>query len=263
METIKQSFAKNFLPVFIFSLIMGAVSSVLGLLGTLGSLASLIALPPMYIGFYSFLFKRMEDENPDISSIFNFYKSGQTFGKSFLMYNLGGLVLGAIIMVVVLSMITSILVTLSTVGTSAKLPGGTVGALLIVALLLVIAAIFFNLMPYLYAYNKNIEVGWSLKTSFKLGAKYIYVFLGINILFGILSIIVAFISLGVTSLNALAEFARTVSETRDYTPSTGFLSTIIGWVISAGSKWATFTAAYMIFQREGIQRENLDDMYRY
>lgn len=258
METIKQSFAKNFLPVFIFSLIMGAVSSVLGLMGTLGSLASLIALPPLYIGFYSFLFKRMEDENPDISSIFNFYKSGQTFGKSFLMYNLGGLILGAVIVVVALSMITSILVSLST-GSNV---GGTLSALLIAVLLIVIAAVFFTLMPYLYAYNKIIEVGWSLKTSFKLGAKYIYVFLGINILFGILSIAVALISLGITSLNAFTEFARTVSETRS-TPSTGFLSTVIGWVITAGSKWATFTAAYMIFQREDIQRENLDDMYRY
>lgn len=256
METIKQSFAKNFLPVFIFSLIMGAVSAVLGLLGALGSLASLIALPPLYIGFYSFLFKRMEDENPDISSIFNFYKSGQTFGKSFLMYNLGGLILGAVIIVVVLSMITSILVSLST-GANA---GGTLGALFILALLIIIAAIFFTLMPYLYAYNKIIEVGWSLKTSFKLGAKYIYIFLGINLLFGILNIVISFISFGVTSLNALTEFVRTVSETRS-TPSTGFLSTLIGWVISAGSKWATFTAAYMIFQREDIQRENLGDMY--
>lgn len=258
METIKQSFAKNFLPIFIFSLIMGAVSAVLGLLGMLGSLITLIALPPLYIGFYSFLFNRMEDENPDISSIFNFYKSGQTFGKSFLMYNLGGLILGAIIIVVMLSMITSILMSLST-GSNV---GGTIGMVFVMVLLIVIAAIFFTLMPYLYAYNKIIEVGWSLKTSFKLGAKYLYIFLGINILFGILNIIVAFISLGVTSLNALTEFIRTVNETRS-TPSTGFLSTVIGWVINAGSKWATFTAAYMIFQREGIQRENLDDMYRY
>lgn len=258
METIKESFAKTFLPVFIFSLIMGAVSAVLDLLGFFGSLVTLIALPPLYIGFYSFLFNRMEDENPEISSIFNFYKSGQTFGKSFLMYNLGGLILGAVIIVVILSMITSILVSLST-GTNA---GGTLGALFILALLIIIVAIFFRLMPYLYAYNKIIEVGWSLKTSFKLSAKYIYIFLGIDLLFCILSILLAFISLGVTSFNALVELARTVSETRE-TPSTGFLSTVIGWVISAGSKWATFTAAYMIFQREGIQRENLDDMYRY
>lgn len=258
METIKQSFAKNFLPVFIFSLVMGAVSAVLGVLGTFGSLVNFIAVPPLYIGFYSFLFKRMEDENPDISSIFNFYQSGQTFGKSFLMYNLGGLILGALIIVVMFSMITSILMSLST-GSNA---GGTIITLLVLVVLFVIAAIFFTLMPYLYAYNKIIEVGWSLKTSFKLGAKYIYVFLGINLLFGILGIIVAFISLGITSLNALTEFVRTVSETRS-APSTGFLSTVIGWVITAGSKWATFTAAYMIFRREDIQRENLDDMYRY
>lgn len=258
METIERSFAKNFLPVFIFSLITGLVSSLLGVLGMLGSLINLIALPPLYIGFYSFLFNRMEDRNPEISSIFNFYKSGQTFGKSFLMCNLGGLILGAVIIAVTLSMITSILVSLST-GTNA---GGTIGGLLIFGLLMVIAAIFFTLMPYLYAYNKIIEVGWSLKTSFKLGAKYIYIFLGINILFGILSIVIALISLGITSLNAFVEFARNVSETRS-TPSTGFLSTIIGWVITAGSKWATFTAAYMIFQREDIQRDNLDDMYRY
>ena len=256
METIKKSFAKNFLPVLIFSVIMGLVSALLDVLGFLGSLITLIALPPLYIGFYSFLFNRMEDENPDISSIFNFYKSGQTFGKSFLMFNLGGLILGALIIVITLSMITSIIVSLS-IG---EISGGTIGALFILALLLVIGAIFFNLMPYLYAYNKIIGVGWSLKTSFKLGAKYIYIFLGINLLFGILSIVISFISLGVTSLNALAEFVRTVSETRS-TPSTGFLSTIISWVISAGSKWATFTAAYMIFQRENIQRENLGDMY--
>lgn len=256
METIKQSFAKTFLPVLIFSVITGLVSALLGALGGLGSLISLIALPPLYIGFYSFLFNRMEDKNPEISSIFNFYKSGQTFGKSFLMYNLGGLIIGAVLIVVVLSMVTSILVSLST---GANM-GGTVGAVLVLVLLIVIAAIFFTLMPYLYAYNKIIEVGWAVKTSFKLGAKYIYIFLGISLLFGILNMIVSFISLGVTSLNALAEFVRTVSETRS-TPSAGFLSTLIGWVITAGSKWATFTAAYMIFEREGIQRENLGDMY--
>ncbi|MDE5993338.1 MAG: hypothetical protein K2G87_09865 [Oscillospiraceae bacterium] len=257
METIKKSLEKNFLPVFIFSLIMGLVSAVLGKLGTFGSLITLVALPPLYIGFYRFLFSRMEDGNPEISSIFNFYKSGQTFGKSFLMYNLGGLILGALLVIVILSMITSILMSLN----SDVDVGGTIGTLLIVVLLFVIAAVFFRLMPYLYAYNKIIEVGWSLKTSFKLGAKYLYIFLGIDLLFGILSMVIAFISLGITSLEALTDFVRMVSENRNYTPSTGILSTIIGWVISAGSKWATFTAAYMIFQREYIQRENLGDMY--
>ncbi|MDE5576408.1 MAG: hypothetical protein K2J11_03355 [Oscillospiraceae bacterium] len=255
METIKKSFEKTFLPVFIFSVITGLVSAALGALGSFGSLVSLVALPPLYIGFYSFLFNLIEDGNPEISSIFNFYKSGQTFGKSFLMYNLGGLILGAVIVVVALSMVTSILMSLN----SSYDAGRAVTKLLIVVLLLVIAAVFFRLMPYLYAYNKIIEVGWSLKTSFKLGAKYIYIFFGIDLLFGILSIVISFIGLGITSLEALTEFVLTVSETRD-TPSAGFLSTVIGWVISAGSKWATFTAAYMIFQREYIQRGNTYDM---
>lgn len=256
METIKESFAKTFLPVLIFTVIMGLISALLGLLGTFGSLIIFIALPPLYIGLYSFLFRRMEDENPEISSIFNFYKSGQTFGKSFLMYNLGGLILGAILIVILLSMITSILMSLS----SGDIMGGAVVTGLVLAFLIIVAAIFFVLMPYLYAYNKIIEVGWALKTSFKLGAKYIYIFLGIDLLFGALNVILTVISLGITSLDAFLELARVVGENSSI-PYTGFLSTIIGWVIGAGSAWATFTAAYMIFQREDIQRENLGDYY--
>lgn len=256
METIKKSFEKNFLPVLIFSVITGLISSLLGVLGTLGSLVSLIALPPLYIGFYRFLFNRMEDEEPEISSIFNFYKSGQTFGKSFLMYNLGGLILGAVIMVVILSMITSILVSIR----SGANMGGMIGAVLVFVLLIIIAAIFFRLMPYLYAYNTVYEVGTALKTSFSLAARYIYIFLAIDIAFGILSIIVSLISLGLTSLSALLEFIAMASETRNFSPSLGIGATVVGWVISAGSAWANFTAAHFIFEREDIHRENLGDL---
>lgn len=257
METIKKSFEKTFLPVLIVTVIMGLISAALSVIGTFGSLIILVGTPPFYIGFFSFLFKRMEDENPDISSIFNFYKSGQTFGRSFLMYNLGGLIIGAVAFIIILSMITSIVMSLN-YGSNVE---GMVIKILVFVLLILIAAIFFRLMPYLYAYNKVIEVGWSLKTSFKLSAKYIYVFLGIDLLFGIINVIVSFISLGITSMDALTEFVRMVGETRNYTPSVGFLGTIISKVISAGSLWAYFTAAYIIFDREGIERENLGDMY--
>lgn len=258
METIKKSFAKNFLPVFIVSVIMGLVSALMSVIGTLGSLIALFAVPPLYIGFYGFLFNRMEDENPEISSIFNFYKSGRTFWKSFLMYNLGGLIVGAVVFIILMGMITSILMSLN----SGVNVGGTIASMLAVVLLFVIASILFKLMPYLYAYNKAVEVGWSLKTSFKLSGKYMYIFLGINLLTGILSIAVAFISMGITSLSALTEFIRIAGENRDYTPSVGFFGTVIGWVLSALNMWATFTAAYMIFVREDIKRENLDDMYQ-
>lgn len=260
MNTISESFTKNFLPVLVFTVAMGLVSALLSALSGLGSLISLIALPPLYIGFYRFLFDRMEDRNSDVSSIFYFYKSGGTWGKSFIMYSLGGLILGAVIIVFVMGMITSIIA--SAVGSGSGFStGGAVAAALLIVVVVLIAAIFFRLMPYLYAYNTVYEVGTALKTSFSLGARYIYIFLAIDISFGIINIIVTLISLGLTSISAILDFISTVSETRNYSPSLGIIPTVISWLISAGSAWAHFTAAHYIFEREDIHRENLGDMY--
>lgn len=260
MEKIKESFAKNFVPVFVFSMAMGVVSALLSELGILGSLINLIVVPPVYVGFYRFLFDRMEDRGSDVSSVFYFYGSGGTWFKAVIMYSLGGLILGAVIIVFVMGMITSIIA--SVVGSGSGFStGGAVAAALLIVVVVLIAAIFFRLMPYLYAYNTVYEVGAALKTSFSLGARYIYIFLAIDIAFGIINIIVTLISLGLTNMSAILDFISTVSETRNYSPSLGIIPTVISWLISAGSAWAHFTAAHYIFEREDIRRENLGDMY--
>lgn len=260
MEKIKESFAKNFVPVFVFSMAMGVVSALLSALGILGSLINLIVVPPVYVGFYRFLFDRMEDRGSDVSSVFYFYGSGGTWFKAVIMYSIGALIIGAVLVGFVTLMITSIIASAVGSGSGFSTGGAFAGALLIVVVVL-IAAIFFRLMPYLYAYNTVYEVGTALKTSFSLAARYIYIFLAIDIAFGIINTIVVLISLGITSMGALLEFIAMASETRNFSPSLGIVATVIGWVISAGSAWANFTAAHYIFEREDIRRENLGDMY--
>lgn len=248
MENIKKSFKKTFLPTAVAAAILMIITASLSVLGNFGSLLDTILKAPLYIGFYSFLFKRMGDESHEIPSIFDFYKSGGKWWKSYWMVNLGALILAVLLIMVIIG------------GAAALASSGSVEEavifLVIVAVLLLAGLELFGVMPYLYAKDNNIGIGDAIIKSFKLGAKYMFVFLAIDIIIG--GVRLAFIigSTGISSLDEFLAYANEVGKTLNVNQSGSVVIAVVDWLSSAFMIWANFTAVYIIFERENIYDEN-------
>lgn len=249
MEKIKRSFTRNFLAILIAAAVLLVISAVLSVLGGFGSLLDLILTPPLYVGFYSFLFKRMEDENPDISSIFSFYKSGGTWWRSFCMNNLGGIILGtALVIFVIMFGVSGVLRDMESYMFS----------VIVFVFLAIIGINLFLFMSYLYAKAPYIGVGDALSRSFKLGLKYLFVFAAIDIVIGMARIGFFILDIGVSSVEEFIEYAQQVGRTMQYSQSGSFLSIFVDLITTAFSMWANFTAVYIIIEREKIFDGNYD-----
>ncbi|MDE6709295.1 MAG: hypothetical protein K2J76_02260 [Oscillospiraceae bacterium] len=246
MEKIKKSFTRNFLPIFIAAAVFWIFSAVFSVMGSFGSLLESILMSPIYVGLYSFLFKRMEDENPDISLAFSFYKSGSTWWKSFWVYNLGGTILGVLLVILLIMCVSS--------GFLLDLV-----FILITVFLVLIGLIFFILMPYLYAKAPYIGIGDALEKSFKFGFKYMYVFFAIYLIIGAVRIGFFILDMRVSSAEDFIEYVQQVGRTMQYSQSGSFLSIFVDLITTAFSMWANFTAAYIIIEREKI----FDGNYNY
>ena len=249
MEKIKKSFTRNFLPILIAAAVLLLISAVFSVLGGFGSLLNLILTPPLYVGFYSFLFKRMEDENPDISSIFSFYKSGGTWWRSFCMTNLGGIILGtALVIFVIMFVVSGVLRDVESY----------MFTTIIFVFLAIISINLFLFMPYLYAKAPYIGIGDALSRSFKLGLKYLFVFAAIDIVIGAVRIGFFILDIGVSSAEEFIEYAQQVGRTMQYSQSGSPLSILVDLITTAFSMWANFTAVYIIIEREKIFDGNYD-----
>lgn len=252
MENIKKSFTKNFLPILIASVIFSVISAVFSVLGGFGSLLDLILTPPLYIGFYSFLFRRMEDEAPEISSVFKFYRSGKSWWKSFCMFSLGGIIVGAALFLLVIFLILCVF------AGSITDVGDGIGMIFFMVFLVILGLIFFILMPFLYAKNPHIGIGDALSKSFRYGLKYLWVFLAIYIVIGAIGISLLVFDNGLKSVEDFLAYAQEVSNTQQYNQSGSFFSIFVNFITKAFSMWAHFTAAYIIIEREKIFDRNYD-----
>lgn len=242
MEKIKKSFIRNFLPILIAAAVFWVISAVLSLFGGFGSLLKLILTPPLYVGLYSFLFKRMEDENPNISSVFSFYESGGTWWKSFCMENLGGISLAFLIIVIAIGLLA---VVANDIESYMK---GTVVVVIILYVFLLFGTALFQLMPYLYARNTNIGIGDAFLISIKYGLKYVLVFM-------VTDIVISAASFGFITFAAhlnFDDFDALLEQLKAYSSSIHFFDVFFTVILSAVSMWVDFTAVYIILEREKI-----------
>lgn len=242
MEKIKKSFTRNFLPIFIAAAVFWIISAVLSLFGGFGSLLKLILTPPLYVGLYSFLFKRMEDKNPNISSIFSFYESCGTWWKSFCMENLGSISLAFLLIVVA----TGLLATVE--NDIQSYMKEIIVAIIVLYVFLIFGVALFQLMPYLYARNINVGIADAFMISVRYGFKYVLVFMAINIVIPAASIgfITAAAHLSFDDLDVLLE------QLKAYNNSINFFDVFFTVILSTVSMWADFTAVYIIMEREKI-----------
>lgn len=242
MEKIKKSFIRNFLPILIAAAVFWVISTVLSLFGGFGSLLKLILTPPLYVGLYSFLFKRMEDENPNISSVFSFYESGGTWWKSFCMENLGGISLAFLIIVIAIGLLAMVA---NDIESYVK---GTVVVVIVLYVFLLFGTALFQLMPYLYACNTNIGIGDAFLISIKYGLKYVLVFM-------VTDIVISAASFGFITFAAhlsFDDFDALLEQLKAYSSSIHLFDVFFTVILSAVSMWVDFTAVYIILEREKI-----------
>lgn len=191
-------------------------------------LAVPVALSPLYIGFYKFCFERVNGGNPHILTVFDFYRSAVRILKAVIAVDLGSIASRVFFAVMSLTFF--------------NVPVGAGFASLFIHLAISwIIMVFFMCMPYLYAQNKDIGIGAALKLSFKLGLKYIIIFIAVNL---------------VTSLSGLlytvASFTVQPGKTtfEDYLSLMGAGRTLQYFIVNVLYMWAEFTAVYCIFERE-------------
>lgn len=191
-------------------------------------LAVPVALSPLYVGFYKFCFERVNGGNPHILTVFDFYRSAVRILKAVIAVDLGSIA----------SRVFFAVMSLTFFNVSV---GAGFASLFIHLAISWIITVFFMCMPYLYAQNKDIGIGAALKLSFKLGLKYIIIFIAVNL---------------VTSLSGLlytvASFTVQPGKTtfEDYLSLMGAGRTLQYFIVNVLYMWAEFTAVYCIFERE-------------
>lgn len=237
MEKIKRSFRKAFLPSVIAAVVLTIIPALTVRLATAGNIIMFIALPPLYVGFYGFLFKRMDREKPSAASLFSFYRSAGKILKSFVTVKLGTVITEIFYALMALLFRNT---TFYVVGDNTR-----VAVHLIITWII---SIFFLCMPYLYAKNEDIGIGAAFKLSFKLGLKYMIIFIAINavttfpeFLYAVFVFDVRTDQMGFTYFLSLTDMGIGLWRTLRY-----FMNVL--------STWMEFTAVYCIFERE---RDNM------
>lgn len=194
------------------------------------------AFSPLYIGFYKFCFERADGKNPHILTAFDFYRSTGKIFRSVIAVNWGTIASKAFFSVMSLTIF------------NVPIGAGFAGFFIHLALSWIIM-VFFLCMPYLYAENKNIGIGTAMKLSFKLGLKYMIIFITVN------------------AVTALPEILYTVAPFTvqpDKMLFTDYLSlmgagfgigrTLLYFIENVFAIWVEFTAVWCIFERE---RDNM------
>lgn len=194
------------------------------------------AFSPLYIGFYRFCFERAGGGKPNILTAFDFYRSAGKIFRSVIAVNLGTIASRAFFTV------------MSLIGFNVTVEAGFERFLIQLAVSWVIL-MFFTSMPYLYAKNKDIGIGTALKLSFRLGLKYIIIFIAVNI---------------VTALPEILYTVASFTVQPDKMMFTDYLSlmgagfgigrTMLYFIENVFAVWVEFTAVWCIFERE---RDNM------
>lgn len=235
MKKIKRSFRKAFLLSVIAAVVLTIINALTVRLATAGSIIMFIAPPPLWVGFYAFLFKRMDREKPSVMSLFSFYRSAGKILKSFITVQLGAIAAAVFYMLIALPF------------TAFYVVGDNTRVIVQVTVTWIIS-IFFLCMPYLYARNEDIGIGAVFKLSVRLGLKYMLIFIAIK---------------AVTDLPVFLYAVFVFDVRTDQMGFTHFLALtdmgiccwrILRYFMNVLSTWMEFTAVYCIFERE---RDNM------
>lgn len=252
MGKIKTSFTKILPFAIIFCIVLMAVGgiaerlsnrviiknienisgSVWTIVTLLFRLAVPVALSPLYIGFYKFCFERVNGGKPHILTVFDFYRSAVRIFKAVIAVNLGAIASRAFFTVMSLTFF--------------NLPVGAGFASLFIHLALSwIIMVFFLCMPYLYAQNKDIGIGAVLKLSFKLGLKYIIIFIAVSLVTTLPEILYTVASFTVQPGEMLfTDYLSLMGA------GFGIGRTLMWFIQNVFAVWTEFTAVYCIFEWE-------------
>lgn len=194
------------------------------------------AFSPLYIGFYKFCFERADGKNPHILTAFDFYRSAGKILKSVIAVNLGTVASKAFFTVMSLTIF------------NVPIGAGFAGFFIHLALSWIIM-VFFLCMPYLYAKDEGVGIGTAMKLSFKIGLKYIIIFIAVN---------------AVTALPEILYTVASFTVQPDKMLFTDYLSlmgagfgigrTMLYFIENVFAVWVEFTAVLCIFERE---RDNM------
>lgn len=250
MNKIKTSFTKVLPFIFVFQIVLMAASNITnrflhmvtihsesmalawnGITAFL-SIVITLAVSPLYIGFYGFCFERAVGGRPHILTVFDFYRSAWKIFKSVIAVNLGTIASRAFFTVMSLTIF------------NVPIGAGFAGFFIHLALSWIIM-VFFLCMPYLYAKNKDIGIGTALKLSFRLGLKYIIIFIAVNIVTALPEILYTVASFTVQPDKMMFT---------DYLSLMGAGRTLQYFIVNVFYMWAEFTAVWCIFERE---RDNM------
>lgn len=237
---IKKSFKRTFLPSVAAAMAVILLSYSFWYFGIFGRLAILISAPPVCTGFYGYLFKRIDGENPGISSLFDYFRGVGKFFRSLVMVGLGRLVAEAL----------SMWVTIFCASRNFNFfEGSDVTVKFVLSVLADVCSLFFLFMPYLYVKDGNIRIDAVLKKSAGLALKYLFVFIAVKAAVLLPSAIDVAVSF---SLDPDLDFAMLMDYLQTAYPVFAIEPPPINIIIKAFSIWAEFTAVYIIFEREKI-----------
>lgn len=190
------------------------------------------AFSPLYIGFYKFCFERADGKNLHILTAFDFYRSAGKIFRSVVAVNLGTIASKAFFTVMSLTIF------------NVPIGAGFAGFFIHLALSWIIM-VFFLCMPYLYAKDEGVGIGTAMKLSFKLGLKYIIIFIAVN---------------AVTALSEILYTVASFTVQPDKMLFTDYLSlmgagfgigrTMLYFIENVFAVWVEFTAVWCIFERE-------------
>ncbi len=190
------------------------------------------ALSPLYAGFYKFCFERVNGGKPHILTVFDFYRSAVRILKAVIAVNLGAIASRAFFTVMSLTFF------------NVPVRAGFASLFIHLALSWIIM-VFFLCMPYLYAQNKDIGIGAVLKLSFKLGLKYIIIFIAVSLVTTLPEILYTVASFTVQPGEMLfTDYLSLMGA------GFGIGRTLMWFIQNVFAVWVEFTAVYCIFERE-------------
>ncbi|MBD5146682.1 MAG: hypothetical protein HDT21_12350 [Ruminococcus sp.] len=255
MSKIKKSFTRVLPFVFIFVIVLKVADNIADRLPIMIAanfgglqqnsvnitvffkLALTAAVSPLYIGFYNFCFERVRGKYRRILTVFDFYRSAGKIFKSLIAGRLGAIA----------ERIFYILMAL--IFRNVPIGNGGIAVFIVCSIGMMVISIFFLCMPYLYARNEDIGMVAALKLSFKLGLKYLLVFMAVGIAVAFPEILYTVSAFTVQPEEMIfTKYLLLIGADLD------IARTLMYIIVNTLSIWASFTAVYIIFERE---RDNM------
>ncbi len=248
MQKIKISFTKVLPFIFIFQIVLMALSSITNRFSHMviinaespawnGIAAFLnicitVAVSPLYIGFYRFCFERVNGGKPHILTVFDFYRSAAGFVKSAAAYLISVAAVGFP------ASAASYLTMFSIFASRDENTGALFAAAIIALVILVLSELFF-LTPYAYAESISDGLAAAIKKSVRLGLKFMIVLILLTAAeIGIDSLILSLYRNGIEY--GVLRAGETVLNANN------IFNFILMLVSNSVRVWIKFTAAYMI-----------------